>query len=336
LRALGHRLDLAALAALAAITSGFVACDSAEVTTDSAPATYLIAHGTWVIDETDPSFDDARNPRRLVLQTTDEPGTSSRFSFYAAADGRDPIATDCRYQYNRSQPDSHRFPATKEAVWVIFDLEAGSPAACEPFAKVAFAPAQDGGLHLRYGTLDYAEIVGPALSAPESPDLWWSRYRAVRGERGVPAFPYEIANGERVADPTSETTNTDPRNPSRLTLSTPAEAGTESRFVFYKHAAPAEIWADCNFQVRYTMPDPSAFPGDKLALWDAFELTGTNSGVCAAFERVVMFWTDGGRVMHLRYGTEPFEALLSQSLVDNSASWWSRYCEPGQASCTSR
>lgn len=327
-RSRGLSGPLVQLAALTAI--GLAGCDDSNPTLDTAPATYLVAHGTWTLDIEDDSFDDTRNPRRLVLETTDDPGSSSRFSFYADLGGEEPIALDCRFQYNRSQPDSYRFPATKEAVWAMFELEGGSPAACAPFQKVAFSPAADGGLHLRYGTVDYADLVGPALSASESPDRWWSRYRAVTGSRGVPSFPYEVANGERVADPGSETTTSDPRNPSRVVLTTTAAAGTDSRFVFYKHEAPNEIWADCDFQVRYTMPDPSAFPGDKLALWDAFELTATNSGACASFERVVMFWTDEGRVMHLRYGTEPFEGLLSQSLASDGSSWWSRYCEPGR------
>lgn len=329
LQVLVRPLLLTAMAGL-----GLTACDDATSPVDVAPASYLIAHGTWVIDNDDASFDDTRNPRRLVLETTDTPGSSSTFSFFSDLEGQTPIAVGCRYQYNRSQPDSVRFPATKEAVWVMFELEDGNAEPCAAFEKVAFSRALEGGLHLRYGTVEYSVLVGPTLSAPESPDLWWSRYEAVTGERGVPAFPYDIANGERVADPTSETTTTDTRNPSRLTLSTTADAGTDSRFVFYKHNAPDELWADCNFQVRYTMPDPSAFPGDKLALWDAFELTGTNSGACAAFERVVMFWSDDGRVMHLRYGTEPFENLLSQSLGENSSGWWSRYCEPGE--CASR
>lgn len=323
----GPLVQVAALTAL-----GLAGCDDSNPAMDMAPATYLVAHGTWILDSEDESFDDSRNPRRLVLETTDDSGSSSRFSFYADLEGTEPIAVDCRFQYNRSQPDSYRFPASKEAVWAIFELEGGSPAACTPFQKVAFSPAAAGGLHLRYGTVDFADLVGPALSAPESPDLWWSRYEAVTGARGVPSFPYEVANGERIPDPTSETTAADPRNPSRILLTTTADAGTDSRFVFYRHNAPNEIWADCDFQVRYTMPDPSAFPGDKLALWDAFELTGTNSGACASFERVVMFWTDEGRVMHLRYGTEPFEGLLSQSLASDGSDWWSRYCEPGRCS----
>lgn len=312
----------------------FAACDEGAAAPEPATAQYLVANGTWVLDDSEQSFSDARNPRRIVLETTEVPGSPSTFSFYADVAGATPLAEDCTYQYNRSQPDSHRFPERKEAVWVIFDLAPDNAAACEAYARVGFAPTLDGGarLHLRYGTMDYAELVGPTYSDPTSPDLWWSVYRAVSGTRDAPAFPYAVANGERVLDPTSTTSVEDPRNPSRVTLSTPSTPGSESRFVFYANGKPDELWADCNFQVRYTMPDPSSFPANKTALWDAFEMTSANAGACEAFARVVMFWPDGGPDMHLRYGAVGFEDLLLQSLAPDDA-WWARYCEPGNEGC---
>ncbi|MFO0750078.1 MAG: hypothetical protein U1F43_31070 [Myxococcota bacterium] len=130
-----------------------------------------------------------------------------------------------------------------------------------------------------------------------------------------------------MADATSPATVDDERNPSRIVMTTSAEAGSESRFVFYRHGAPDTVWADCNFQVRYTMPDPRAFPADKMALWDAFEMTHANSGACEVFTHVVMSWVDGDAAMHLRYGTDDFVPLLTDSLAGDGA-WWARYCAP--------
>ena len=334
-------IPLPSRGALVGALLAFAACEDGGAAPDPATAQYLVANGTWVLDDSEQSFSDPRNPRRMVLETTEAPGSPSTFSFYADVAGAIPIAEGCIYQYNRSQPDSYRFPERKEAVWVMFDLAPDSPAACQPYARVGFAPTLDTAaagdtatrLHLRFGTMDYAELVGPTFSDPSSPDLWWAVFRAVRGTRDAPTFPYAVANGERVIDPTSTTSVEDPRNPSRVTLSTPSTPGSESRFVFYANGKPDEIWADCNFQVRYTMPDPSSFPANKTALWDAFEMTSANAGACEAFARVVMFWPDGGPDMHLRYGEVGFEDLLLQSLEPDDA-WWARYCEPDGETCT--
>lgn len=316
------------LAGLAALATS--ACDDGAEALAPAGAQYLVATGTWLLDDSEQSFSDPRNPRRLELTTTEQPDSPSLFSFYADAAGREPLAKGCSYQYNRSQPDSHRFPESKQSVWVIFDLAPGNAPACEAFARVGFAPTLGGDarIHLRYGTMDYAELVGPAFSDPASPTLWWSLYRPVKGTRPAPSFPYAVANGEHLMDATSSATTSDPRNPSRVTLSTPSAPESESRFVFYKHDARDEIWADCNYQVRYTMPDPSIFPGDKMALWDAFEMTRANAGQCAAFARVVMFFPDGGEALYLRYGDVGFESLLSESLVSADTARWARYCPP--------
>jgi hypothetical protein len=325
--------------ALASILTLAPACDDGRVTTDDAPARYLVADGTWLLDDREQSFADARNPRRLELETSTVSGSVSVFSFFADAAGRDPIAQGCIYQYNRSQPDSYRFPESKGAIWVLFELQEGSPAACVPFRRVGFAPtlageAGDDRLHVRYGDLDYAALVGPGFSDPASPDLWWSVYRPSGTAPRVPLFPYEVANGLHLMDPTDPATVDDPRNPAAVEMTTSDEGGSESRFVFYEHGAPDRVWADCNFQVRYTMPDPSAFPADKVALWDAFEMTGTNSGQCAAFQRVVLFWTRDDGALHLRYGTEGFEDLLGESLAtDPSEVWWPRYCPADATDC---
>jgi|GEM_PF-4925004 len=330
------RPRLRSYALIAAVATCAIACDNADDTgqATAANATYLVAQGTWLLDESEQSFSDARNPRRLVLATSDTPGSSSAFSFYADLAGREPLAVGCRYQYNRSQPDSYRFPASKEAIWVVFDLEPANAPGCEAYAKVAFLPtlAGDGRLHVRLGALDYGDMVGPRFSDPSSPELWWSIYRPLSGTRDAPRFPYEVANGERVLDREGLDASFAP--PSQVTLTTSAAADSESRFVFNRPTAPFEVWADCNFQVRYTMPDPSAFPGDKLALWDAFEMTGANSGACQDFQRVVLFWTDEGRVLHLRYGAESFGDLLSQSLESGATSGWqARYCDPTRPGC---
>jgi len=318
------------LITLGGLTAAIACDDGAEEARAPAAAQYLGATGTWLLDDSEQSFSDPRNPRRLVLVTTEEPDSPSQFSFYSDVALREPLAEGCTYQYNRSQPDSYRFPESKESVWVIFDLVPGNAPACNGFARVGFAPTLGGDtrIHLRYGTMDYAELVGPGFSEPASPTLWWSIYRPIKGNRVAPTFPYDVANGERVMDPTSTTTTSDPRNPSRVMLSTPSTPKSESRFVFYKHGARDEVWADCNFQVRYTMPDPSIFPANKTALWDAYEMTGANAGACATFARVVMFWPKGGAALHLRYGDIGFESLLLESLAGSQSAWWARYCPP--------
>ncbi|MFT7581174.1 MAG: hypothetical protein ACI9MR_002848 [Myxococcota bacterium] len=308
-------------------------CDTETATTAApASASYLVANGSWMLDSDEQSYSDPRNPKLMVLSTTEEPGSPSLFSFYADPEGTMPIAESCAFQYNRSQTDSVRFPAYKTAIWVVFELESGQQAACDAFQKVGFAPttSDDGRLHLRFGEIDYDALVGPQFSAPESPELWWSVYRAVDGPRDIPAFPYVVANGEQLMDPASPETQSDIRNPSRVVMMTTADANSESRFIFYEHQFPDQIWADCNFQVRYTMPDPAAFPASKTALWDAYEMTGANVGACQDFANVVMFWPAGGRPMSLRYGTIGFGGLLSISLESetSAASWWASYCPP--------
>lgn len=343
---MGATLKMAGALGLALSVGLSPACESeggpeaptGKSATQSAPFRYLIANGTFTLAPDAPGWDDPRNPRRVVLATSDAPGSASEFSFYADVDGAEPLAEGCTYQYNRTQPDQALFPIDSDAIWIMFELLEGAPAACEAYDIVAFtaiddasAEAGEARLSMRYGSEGYDALVSERFSLSDAPEVWWNHYTRVDDALpALPAPPYLQANGEWELSGSSAG---DPRNPGKVELQSDVSPVAESRFTFYAQDDPTQVIADCGTIYRYTMPDPLAFPADKTGLWHAFSVTETQAGECEAFAYVLMWWRDGK--MSLRYGTEGFEPLLIDSVepLDGQQSWWSEYCPAGEALC---
>ncbi|MEM9887065.1 MAG: hypothetical protein AAF849_14315 [Bacteroidota bacterium] len=151
---------------------------------------------------------------------------------------------------------------------------------------------------------------------------------ASTGDR--PAFTYLGMNGEFKMNPGDSMTQNDPRNPSRLDLTTTDKAGSLTRIAFYDHADMNKQLADCGYQFMGSRPDPHYFPdASKTSIWDVFKRTEEYAGDCAKYEYVISRSPHGDPIhMHFRYGNDVEELLaMSNDEADNQFNpWWATYC----------
>lgn len=142
-------------------------------------------------------------------------------------------------------------------------------------------------------------------------------------------FSYLSMNGEFRMDKNNVETINDPRNPSRLILSTSSEKGSSTTMTFYDHNDDQKIIAKCEYQYIGSRPDPYYFPNtSKTSIWDIFEKTADIEGDCDKFKFVISRSPhDNPLHMHLRYGKN-VEKLLNMSKDkkdDKYNPWWSEY-----------
>lgn len=145
------------------------------------------------------------------------------------------------------------------------------------------------------------------------------------------SFTFLKMNGEFKMNPNDSITQNDPRNPSRLVLSTTEEAGSISRMAFYVHDDMETLWADCGYEFIGSRPDPFYYPEkSKTSIWDVFKRVKDFEGDCAKFEFVISRSPHGDPIhMHLRYGDD-LEKLLAMSNDEQDQSynpWWCTYCD---------
>ncbi len=146
-----------------------------------------------------------------------------------------------------------------------------------------------------------------------------------------PAFTYLAMNGEFHLNPGDSLTLNDPRNPSRLQLTTDDEAGSLTTMVFYAHDDMDQKLAECGYQFVGSRPDPHYYPNQsKTSIWDVFEKVEDYSGDCLPYAYVISRSPHGDPIhMHLRYGKD-VEALLTMSndeVDENFNPWWATYCD---------
>lgn len=149
--------------------------------------------------------------------------------------------------------------------------------------------------------------------------------------QSVQRFSYLSMNGEFKMNPNDTLTQNDPRNPSKLVMSTSEKAGTITRIAFYEHDSMDKLWADCGYEFIGSMPDPHYYPHQsKTSIWDIFKRVEHFEGDCATFEYVASRSPHGDPIhLHLRYGDDP-KALLAMSNdeeLENFNPWWSVYCD---------
>lgn len=148
-------------------------------------------------------------------------------------------------------------------------------------------------------------------------------------------FTYLTMNGEFIMSPGDEKTENDPRNPSRLIMSTSSEAGTLTKIKFYDHKDVNKMLANCGYQFIGSKPDPHYFPSkSKTSIWDIFEKVENYEGDCASYKYVLSRSPHDVPVhMHLRYG-DNVEVLLNMSKDEedkaNFNPWWATYCGVNQ------
>lgn len=148
---------------------------------------------------------------------------------------------------------------------------------------------------------------------------------------GMSRFSFLNMNGEFKMNPNDSMTQNDPRNPSRLLLSTSDEKGTVTSMTFYAHDDMDKVLATCGYQFIGSRPDPHYFPGEsKTSIWDVFEKVEDFTGDCSPYKYVISRSPHGDPIhMHLRYGDD-VEALLANSNAEedeNFNPWWSTYCD---------
>ena len=138
---------------------------------------YLGMNGTFEMDPVQAATrNDARNPSRIRLVTTDEKNSTSRMAFYDHADSQKLVA-DCAYQYTGSQPDPHYFPEFKTSIWDVFTLVESYEGACDDYQTViSRSPHGDPGhMHLRYGAEDAQTLLAMSNAPVDSTryEPWW-------------------------------------------------------------------------------------------------------------------------------------------------------------------
>lgn len=148
---------------------------------------------------------------------------------------------------------------------------------------------------------------------------------------GMSRFSFLNMNGEFKMNPNDSMTQNDPRNPSRLTLTTTDEKGSLTQMAFYDHNDMDKVLANCGYQFIGSRPDPHYFPKDsKTSIWDVFEKVEDYVGDCSPYKYVISRSPHGDPIhMHLRYGDD-VEALLNMSNDeedDQFNPWWSTYCD---------
>lgn len=146
-----------------------------------------------------------------------------------------------------------------------------------------------------------------------------------------PAFTYLAMNGEFHLNPGDSLTQNDPRNPSRLQLTTDEENGSLTRMVFFAHDDMDKKLAECGYEFIGSRPDPHYFPEQsKTSIWDVFKKVEDFSGDCMQYSYVISRSPHGDPIhMHLRYGAD-VETLLAMSNDETDTNfnpWWATYCD---------
>lgn len=147
----------------------------------------------------------------------------------------------------------------------------------------------------------------------------------------APSFTFLKMNGEFRMNPNDSLTQNDPRNPSKLVLSTTTEAGSLTRMTFYDHNDMEMKIAECGYEFIGSKPDPHYYPEQsKTSIWDVFEKKTDYDGDCSNFKYVLSRSPHGDPIhMHLRYGNNVDSILnLSNSEYDSEFNpWWATYCD---------
>lgn len=316
LKALG--LLMLTLAPLAGCES---AGDGSEApTSDATVVNYLAAHGTFLTQTAPDGW-----PQRMVLTTPLAAGSASTFSFYADTEGSVGLAESCAYQYNRSQPEANWDEEGTQPMWVMFELLDDADPECEAFRYVGFAFGVTGDLNLRFGKDSYDELSGATSDNPRT--TWLSPFQASQDARTPRPYHYTEAGGSHVLEPGIASAARDGSLPSAIVADIGLDASDTTKMTFFDHDRPELVAAECGFRVRYTMPDPLSFPGDKLDVWDAYEMVESYEGDCEAFRFVTLNWASEPGRMLFRNGTDGFFELLGLSL--DSSFNTARYCRPG-------
>lgn len=156
-----------------------------------------------------------------------------------------------------------------------------------------------------------------------------SHYNA--NEATPPPFTYLAMNGEFHLNPGDSLSQNDPRNPSRLELTTSDEAGSITKMVFYAHDDMNKKLAECGYEFIGSRPDPHYYPKEsKTSIWDVFKKVEDFSGDCMNYSYVISRSPHGDPIhMHFRYGND-VEALLAMSNDEEDSSfnpWWATYCD---------
>ena len=124
---------------------------------------YLEMNGTFEMDPKDSlTVNDSRNPSKIILSTTDKPGTLTKMTFFHHDDKTKKWA-ECGYQYIGSRPDPFYFPNTSK---------------CEEFKYVISRSPHDSPLHMH---LRYGDNVEDLLNMSKNPkddkfNPWWAEY----------------------------------------------------------------------------------------------------------------------------------------------------------------
>jgi hypothetical protein len=144
-------------------------------------------------------------------------------------------------------------------------------------------------------------------------------------------FTYLAMNGEFHLNPGDSISQNDPRNPSRLKLTTTDEPGSITKMQFYDHDDISKKLAECGYEYIGSRPDPHYYPKEsKTSIWDVFKKVKDFSGDCMSFEYVISRSPHGDPIhMHLRYGKD-VEALLAMSNDEEDSNfnpWWATYCD---------
>ena len=148
---------------------------------------------------------------------------------------------------------------------------------------------------------------------------------------GAPSFTYLKMNGDFKMNLNDSMTQNDPRNPSRLTLSTTTKAGSLTRMTFYDHNDIEKKLAECGYEFIGSRPDPHYYPKEsKTSIWDVFEKKEDYDGDCSNYKFVLSRSPHGDPIhMHLRYGNDVDSILaLSNAEYDSQFNpWWATYCD---------
>ncbi|MBS9774765.1 MAG: hypothetical protein KGV59_06375 [Tenacibaculum sp.] len=143
-------------------------------------------------------------------------------------------------------------------------------------------------------------------------------------------FSYLRMNGIFVMKQSEPETLNDPRNFSKLILSTSEKKGTITEMTFFSHEDINKQLAKCGYQFIGSRPDPHYYPPSKTSIWDVFEKVKDFEGDCSKFKYVISRSPhDNPRHMHLRYGNNVEELLnMSKDKKDDKFNpWWADYEE---------
>lgn len=142
-------------------------------------------------------------------------------------------------------------------------------------------------------------------------------------------FSYLKMNGEFVLTPNDSISVNDPRNLSKILLSTSNKAGTLTEMTFFSFSDVSKKLAKCGYQFIGSKPDPYYYPTkSKTSIWDVFEKVKDYEGDCSKFKYVISRSPHDNPIhMHLRYGDNVEELLnMSKDPKDNKFNpWWADY-----------